>query len=52
MSNNFTVKWVWISFACQQESPFHGFANPSLIISDLMLWPDSPDQATHVILVY
>ena len=44
MSNNFTVKWVWIFFAslvCRQESPFHGFANSSLIISDLMLWPDS-----------
>ena len=29
MSSNFTVKWVWIFFACQQDSPFHGFANSS-----------------------
>ena len=46
MSSNFTVKWVWIFFACQQESPFHGFANSSLIIRDLMLWPDSPNPST------
>ena len=52
MLNNFTIKWVWIFFACQQEPPFHGFANSSLIIRDLMLWPDSPNQAPHVILVY
>ena len=47
MSSNFTVKWVWIFFACQQESPFHGFANSSLIISDLILWPDSPNPSTE-----
>ena len=29
MSSNLTVKWVWIFFACVQESPFHGFPNSS-----------------------
>ena len=29
MSSNFTVKWVWIFFACVQELSFHGFANSS-----------------------
>ena len=46
MSSNFTVKWMWIFFTCQQESPFHGFANSSLIIRDMMLWPDFPNPST------
>ena len=29
MSNNFTVKWLWIFLACIQESALHGFVNSS-----------------------